>query len=160
MLKLMRNFYAGGAFLLAATLLASPCVYAQGASTTEGESCNNQAFLARQQAYGNGTATADSPVHICGTVIGVKKRVQHTRSGRHGYFYVLVAPHVSIRIVSGLERMNAPSWPWVRKGDSVDIVGRYYYDSARSQGVDWTHHGTGREWHTPGYIIVNGKKYQ
>ncbi|GBR04756.1 hypothetical protein AOE01nite_32720 [Acetobacter oeni] len=67
---------------------------------------------------------------------------------------------VSIRIVSDLDEMNAPDWPWVTKGDNAEVVGRYYYDAPRRQGVDWTHHGTGRSWEVPGYVSINGMKYQ
>ncbi|MFT8462462.1 hypothetical protein [Acetobacter persici] len=126
---------------------------------TVSATCDNQDFLSKQLAYENGGAKADTPVHICGKVIAVSPNAKRTRSGWHGYFYVAVSPSVSIRIVSGLDEMHAPAWPWVAKGDQVDVVGRYYYDSIRRQGVDWTHHGTGRSWHVPGYVTVNGTKY-
>jgi hypothetical protein len=40
------------------------------------------------------------------------------------------------------------------------VQGRYYYDSASSQGIDWTHHGTSRSWGSPGYVVVAGTEYQ
>lgn len=127
---------------------------------TVSPTCDNQDFLSKQLAFENGGARTDTPVHICGSVLAVSPKAQHTRSGWHGYFYLAVTPTVSIRIVSGLDEMQAPAWPWVNKGDQVEVVGRYYYDSIRRQGVDWTHHGTGRSWHVPGYVTVNGKRYE
>lgn len=55
--------------------------------------------------------------------------------------------------------MNALPWPWVQKGDNVEVVGRYYYDNPRRQGIDWTHKGTSHKWPYSGYVIVNGVKY-
>ena len=127
--------------------------------TSVSDTCNNQDFLAKQQAFENGGPKADAAVHICGTVLAFSKTARQTRSGRHGYFYITVAPNISIRIVTNLDEMHTPAWPWVAKGDHVEVVGRYYYDSARQQGVDWTHRGTGRSWAIPGYVIVNGAKY-
>lgn len=128
-------------------------------TATVPSSCDNQDFLSKQQAFESGGSKKDVPVHICGTVLAISPKAKKTRSGRHGYFYVTVAPNVSIRIVTNLDEMQTPAWPWVAKGDAVEVVGRYYYDSPRKQGVDWTHHGTGRSWDVPGYVIVNGKHY-
>ncbi len=127
--------------------------------TTVSAVCDNKDFLAKQQAFENGAPRTDAAVHICGTVLAFAKDAKKTRSGLHGYFYVTVAPNISIRIVTNLDEMHTPAWPWVAKGDQVDIVGRYYYDSPRQQGVDWTHRGTGRSWSIPGYVTVNGTKY-
>ncbi|WP_338332772.1 hypothetical protein [Acetobacter sp. LMG 32666] len=127
--------------------------------TSVSDTCDNQDFLAKQQAFENGGPKADAAVHICGTVLALSQTAKQTRSGRHGYFYITVAPNISIRIVTNLDEMHTPTWPWVAKGDQVEVVGRYYYDSARQQGVDWTHRGTGRSWGIPGYVIVNGTKY-
>ncbi|MBB2167392.1 DUF3465 domain-containing protein [Gluconacetobacter aggeris] len=124
-----------------------------------GPACDNRHFLAVQQAFEDGSLRGDQPVHVCGRVIAVSRQ-RRTRSGWHGYFYVDVGQGVSIRIVSDLDRMAAPAWPWVAKEDAVDVVGRYYYDNPRSQGIDWTHHGTGRTWGMPGYVAVNGARYQ
>lgn len=124
-----------------------------------GPSCDNGHFLAVQQQFEDGAQRGDQPVHVCGRVVAVS-RARHTRSGWHGYFYLDVGSGVSIRIVSDLDRMNAPAWPWVARGDMADVVGRYYYDNPRSQGIDWTHHGTGRNWAMPGYVTVNGNRYQ
>lgn len=143
------------------TLTALPySVAAQAEPTaTVPASCDNRDFLAKQFAFENGGSKADVPVHICGTVLAVSPKAKRTRSGWHGYFYVAVTPSISIRIVSGLDEMKAPNWPWVAKGDQVEVVGRYYYDSIRRQGIDWTHHGTGWSWPVPGYVTVNGHKY-
>lgn len=123
--------------------------------------CNNQGFLQAQQIFKNNSyfpSKADVPVHVCGKVIALSK-ARYTRSGEHGYFYLNIGSGVSIRIVSNLDEMNAPSWPWVHKGDYVEVVGRYYYDNPRRQGVDWTHKGTSRKWPHPGYVMVNNVKY-
>ncbi|OUI79182.1 hypothetical protein HK18_04640 [Commensalibacter intestini] len=123
--------------------------------------CNNQGFLQAQQIFKNNSyfpSKADVPVHVCGKVIALSK-ARYTRSGEHGYFYLNIGSGVSIRIVSNLDEMNAPSWPWVHKGDYVEVVGRYYYDNPRRQGVDWTHKGTSRKWPHSGYVMINGVKY-
>ena len=123
--------------------------------------CDNARFLADQQGLEqSGPTGIDLPEHLCGQVLAVSPRAKRTRSGWHGYFYLSVGQRVSIRIVSDLDQMNAPQWPWVSKGDQVEVQGRYYYDSLRRQGVDWTHHGTGRKWPWSGYVVVNGTRYQ
>lgn len=123
-------------------------------------SCDNKSFLQAQQNFENTKyhSKADIPVHICGTVIALSK-LHYTYSGKHGYFYLNIGSDVSIRIVSNLDEMHTPLWPWVKKGDYVEVSGRYYYDNPRRQGVDWTHKGTSRKWPYPGYVIVNGVKY-
>ena len=153
---LQAAFAAG--LLCAAVMGLAPVAHAQQTAALPAQ-CNNQDFMAKQQAFENGQPKADVPVHICGKVIALSPKAKRTRSGWHGYFYVAVAPNISIRIVSGLDEMHAPAWPWVNKGDQVEVVGRYYYDSYRRQGIDWTHHGTGRSWPIPGYVVVNGTKY-
>ena len=55
---------------------------------------------------------------------------------------------------------TSSGWPWVKTGDSVQVTGRYYYDSAQRQGIDWTHHGSSRKWPFPGSVTVNGTVYQ
>lgn len=125
------------------------------------ETCDNARFLADQQGLErSGPTRIDLPEHLCGQVLAISPRARRTRSGWHGYFYVSVGQGVSIRIVSDLDEMNAPQWPWVNKGDQVEVQGRYYYDSLRRQGVDWTHHGTSRKWRWSGYVVVNGTRYQ
>lgn len=140
---------------LALMTLTSTPMWARSVSSV----CDNSNFLSAQQDFENGEARGDVPVHICGHVVAVSEKAQHTRSGWHGYFYVDVGHGVSIRIVSNLDEISGSDWPWVRKGDLADVVGRYYYDSPRRQGIDWTHHGTSRKWDIPGYVIVNGKRF-
>ncbi|GBQ97798.1 hypothetical protein AA23498_3000 [Acetobacter nitrogenifigens DSM 23921 = NBRC 105050] len=154
-MRISRHSLATAAVALLLTATAIPAL-----AQTVSPNCDNSSFLADQQQFENGGDKADQPVHICGKVVAVSHRAKKTRSGWHGYFYMSVGGGVSIRIVSDLDRMNAPQWPWVNKGDNVEVVGRYYYDSPRSQGVDWTHHGTGSSWGLPGYVIVNGAKYE
>ncbi|MFB9871697.1 hypothetical protein ACFFLJ_10240 [Acetobacter farinalis] len=155
------------ALLLAGLASLTPPALSRGrhyetsdAPQTVSATCDNQDFISKQLAYENGGDKADTAVHICGRVLAVSPNAKRTRSGWHGYFYVAVTPTVSIRVVSGLDEMQAPAWPWVAKGDQVEVVGRYYFDSMRRQGIDWTHHGTGSSWHVPGYVAVNGTRYQ
>jgi len=121
--------------------------------------CDDAQFLQDQQAFQNGQITADQPEDVCGIVTAVLPE-KKTRSGHHGYFYVQVATGSVIEIVSDLDRMSAPKWPWVSVGDNVTVRGRYYYDNDASQGIDWTHHGTSSSWPQAGYVVVNGKEYQ
>jgi hypothetical protein len=121
--------------------------------------CNDAQFTQDQQQFANGTLRGDQEVDVCGTVTQVLAS-QTTRSGLHGYYYVQVAPGDTIEIVSDLDQMDAPAWPWVKVGDYSYVQGRYYYDSPLSQGVDWTHHGTSNSWPTAGYVVVNGTEYQ
>jgi len=115
--------------------------------------CNDQQFLNDQQAFADGTLSGDQEEDVCGTVTQVLPS-QYTRSGLHGYFYVQVAPGDAIEVVSNLDQMNAPAWPWVATGDYVYVQGRYYYDNGSSQGIDWTHQGTSSSWPYPGYVVV------
>jgi hypothetical protein len=121
--------------------------------------CNDARFLQDQQRFASGELSKDQPEDVCGVVTSVLPK-KNTRSGAHGYFYVQVASGTSIEIVSNLDEMNAPAWPWVEVGDYAYVRGRYYYDNASSQGIDWTHHGTSSSWPQAGYIVVNGTKYQ
>jgi hypothetical protein len=132
---------------------------ATGFTKTATYPCNNAQFLQDQQNFENGEISADQFVDICGVVTAVLP-AKHTRSGNHGYFYVQVAQGVTIEIVSDLDQMSAPKWPWVMVGDNTYVQGRYYYDNDSSQGVDWTHHGTSSSWPHAGYVVVNGTKYQ
>src|SRR5581483_2866337 len=131
------------------------------ASPTAGAyACNNQQFLTDQTNFANGTITADQLVDICGSVTQVLA-AKKTSSGNHGYFYVQMPSGYQIEIVSNLDAMaEAPSnqppatWPWVAVGDYVYVQGRYYYDSASSQGVDWTEDDTSSSWEHVGYVAV------
>ncbi|MCT6854971.1 MULTISPECIES: DUF3465 domain-containing protein [Bombella] len=116
----------------------------------------NQQFAHKQIPYGQ---HLDMPEHICGTVVHVY-RARQSRSGQHGYFLMSVAGGTPLRIVSNLDEMRAPAWPWVKVGDHVEVQGRYYYDGPSRQGLDWTHHGTSRQWPWPGFVSVNGQRYQ
>lgn len=147
----IRLLIVSGLFLLSGQIFAQQ-------PTTQ---CDNKHFLQVQQNYETSYGIyhkQDVPVHICGRVI-TTLYARHTRSGLHGYFYLNVGSGISIRIVNNLDEMNAPAWPWVKKGDYVEVVGRYYYDNPRRQGVDWTHKGRSRKWPYAGYVVVNGVKY-
>jgi hypothetical protein len=141
---------AGGAAVVA----AHPAVAQSGAYP-----CNNAQFLSDQSQFGNGSLQGDQEVDVCGTVTNVLSE-KDTRSGLHGYYDLQIAPGNTIEIVCDLGEMNAPAWPWVKIGDYSYVQGRYYYDSASRQGIDWTHHGTSRLWPNAGYVVVAGTQYQ
>jgi hypothetical protein len=153
--------------LLAATLASGASVqaqdnYASGIFTQAKATtypCDDAQFLQDQQAFEDGQITADQLENVCGIVTAVLPE-KKTTSGHHGYFYVQVASGVVIEIVSDLDQMDAPKWPWVAVGDTTYVRGRYYYDNMDSQGIDWTHHGTSSSWPYAGYVVVNGTKYQ
>ena len=122
--------------------------------------CNNQQFLTDQSNFANGTITADQFVDICGSVTQVLP-AKKTTSGNHGYFYVQMPSGYQIEIVSNLDAMaqaptNRPptTWPWVAVNQYVYVQGRYYYDNASSQGVDWTEDDTSGSWPHVGYVAV------
>jgi len=121
--------------------------------------CDDAQFQKDQQQFASGALQGDQEVDVCGTVTNVRA-ARDTRSGLHGYYDLQVAPGDTIEIVCDLGEMDAPAWPWVRVGDYSYVQGRYYYDSAYSQGIDWTHHGTSRSWSSPGYVVVAGTEYQ
>jgi hypothetical protein len=153
--------------LLGATMMIGTAAHAQDNSGTGAFSqpaaktfpCSDAKFLQDQQSFENGSITADQPEDVCGTVTAVLP-AKKTESGNHGYFYVQVASGITIEIVSDLDQMNAPKWPWVAVGDSAYVQGRYYYDNSDSQGIDWTHHGTSSSWPQAGYVVINGTEYQ
>jgi hypothetical protein len=122
--------------------------------------CNNGQFATDQSEFAAGTITADQPVDICGSVTKVLAEKQ-SRSGEHGYFYVEMPSGYQIEIVSNLDAMAEAStdrppstWPWVAVGNYVYVQGRYYYDNASSQGVDWTEDDTDSSWSHLGYVAV------
>lgn len=122
--------------------------------------CNNTQFLTDQSEFAAGTISADQFVDVCGSVTSVLPE-KHTTSGNHGYFYVEMPSGYDIEIVSNLDAMTTdpPTWPWVAVGDYVYVQGRYYYDSASSQGIDWTENDTSQSWPHVGYVVVNGNLY-
>ena len=134
---------------------AAPRVAASGGSYP----CDDAQFLADRQKFSSGTLQGDQEVDVCGVVTRVLPE-RDTRSGSHGYYYVQVAPGVTIEVVSDLGEMDAPAWPWVKVGDYSYVQGRYYYDSADRQGIDWTHHGASRSWPSAGYVVISGVEYK
>ncbi len=134
-----------------------------GPTPTPGPSaypCDNQQFLTDQSNFANGSITADQFVDICGAVTQVLP-AKKTTSGNHGYFYIQMPSGYQIEIVSNLDAMaeaptNKPptTWPWVSVGQYTYVQGRYYYDSASSQGVDWTEDDTSGSWPHVGYVAV------
>ena len=127
-------------------VLAAGCGSGGGATSPQ---CDNAAFAAYR-------ADADAPheVTVCGRVM----RVLHarTRSGPHEYLDLSVPGTIPVRvIVNENEEGVIPAHP----GSTVVARGRYFNDGDRD-GIDWVHHGAGRSWPYPGYVIVDGQRYQ
>ncbi|WP_369692607.1 hypothetical protein [Aristophania vespae] len=130
-------------------------------------SCDNAQFQQDRQSYMQRYKHSsvsygrhiELPEHVCGKVVRVF-RARKSRSGWHGYFLLSVGEGKPLRIVSNLDEMNAPQWPWVKEGDEIETRGRFYFDSPRRQGLDWTHHGTSRKWPWGGFVNVNGEHYE
>ena len=121
--------------------------------------CNDSGFVQDQSEFGAGTLKGDQLVDVCGNVTSVLAE-QDTASGHHGYFYVAMPNGYDIEIVSNLDAMAEAStdqppatWPWVAVGNYVYVQGRYYYDNASSQGIDWTEDDTG-SWPYVGWVAV------
>jgi hypothetical protein len=158
-----RHGHAGGAAAVAGgSALAGGAAVAAAQPAPVGSDaypCDNAKFLSDQSQFGNGALQGDQEVDVCGTVTNVLSE-KDTRSGLHGYYDLQIAPGNTIEIVCALGEMNAPAWPWVKAGDYSYVQGRYYYDSAARQGIDWTHHGTSRSWPNAGYVVVAGTRYE
>jgi hypothetical protein len=138
---------------------ATPTVAPTPTPTASAAPCNNAQFLTDQSEFGSGSLSGDQLVDICGAVTQVLPS-KTTSSGTHGYFYVQVASGDTIEIVSNLDAMAEAStdqppstWPWVSVGQYVYVQGRYYYDNASSQGIDWTEDDTG-SWPYVGWVYV------
>ena len=124
--------------------------------------CDDQKFLTDQRNFASGatSATQDQLEDVCGSVTQVLP-AKTTRSGRHGFFYVAMPSGYQIEIVANLDAMaqaptNQPpsAWPWVVVNAYVYVQGRYYYDNANSQGIDWTEDDTSNSWPNIGYVAV------
>jgi hypothetical protein len=81
---------------------------------------------------------------------------RHTRSGEHRLFYVIVPGSGPIEIDANLDVMGDVP---IRGGETVVVRGEYYYDQNGREGVHWTHH-TDRGSHPPGYLILDGTRYE
>ncbi len=138
---------------------STPTATPTAVATTAAFPCNNAQFNSDQAAFAAGTITADQPEDICGAVTQVLA-AKKTSSGDHGYFYVELPSGYQIEIVSNLDAMaqastdQPPAWPWVAVNQYVYVQGRYYYDSASSQGIDWTEDDTSSSWSHIGYVAV------
>ena len=137
----MRRALAAAALLA----LAGGC---GGGGTSSGD-CANAAFIAYRQ-----NADAPHEVTVCGSVM----RVSHarTRSGRHEYLDLQVSGTIPVRVIVNEDEEGPVS---AHSGSSVLAHGRYFNDGDRD-GIDWTHHGAGRSWPYPGYLVVDGQRYQ
>ncbi len=142
------------------TRTPTPTPVPTGTPTGTPYACNDQQFLTDQSNFANGSITGDQFVDICGAVTQVLP-AKKTTSGNHGYFYIQMPSGYQIEIVSNLDAMaqaptNQPpsTWPWVAVGQYTYVQGRYYYDSASSQGVDWTEDDTSSSWPHVGYVAV------
>lgn len=112
--------------------------------------CNNAGFLATQHAHAD-----RAEVTLCGTVVRVRA-IRVTRSGAHRYFFVDIGHDDRIEIDANTDLMG--DFP-VHDGDLATVRGEYYYDPNGREGVHWTHRTT-RGSNPPGYVIVNGTRYQ
>jgi hypothetical protein len=148
-----------GAGAGAGTSVAAVNAAASGRPSAGAWPCDDAQFAQDQQQFASGSLHGDQEVDVCGTVTKVF-RSRTTYSGLHGYYDLQVAAGDVIEIVCDLGQMDAPAWPWVKAGDYSYVQGRYYYDDASSQGIDWTHHGTSGSWPTAGYVVINGTEYQ
>jgi hypothetical protein len=115
-----------------------------------GSDCDLSGFLAVQHAHAN-----RAEVTLCGTVERVRPP-RRTRSGVHQTFLVDVGHNDRIEIDANLDMLGPIP---LRNGEPVVVHGAYYYDPDGREGVDWTHH-TDRGPHPPGYLILDGTKYQ
>jgi hypothetical protein len=121
--------------------------------------CDDAQFATDQSEFAAGSITGDQLVDVCGTVARVLA-ARETRSGDHGYFFVTLPSGSQIEVVSNLDAMahaasdTPPSWPWVATGNYVYVQGRYYYDNASRQGIDWTEDDTSNSWPHIGYVYV------
>lgn len=163
-MRFIRAVLSIGIGVVASASIASA---APSGTATMPAQCDNAHFLSDQNGFADQFARhrtaygqhSDVPEHVCGTVTRVF-RARKSRSGWHGYFLMKVGSGDPIRVVSNLDEMHAPAWPWVKSTDQVEVQGRYYYDGPRRQGLDWTHHGTSRSWPWEGFVTVNGQRYQ
>jgi hypothetical protein len=119
------------------------------ASGGDAGACNLAGFLAVQHAHVN-----HAEVTLCGTVARVREP-RRSRSGVHRVFYVDVGGGDWIAIDANLDEMG--NFP-IRPGETTTIRGEYYYDDDGREGVHWTHH-TDRGSHPPGFVILNGTRY-
>ena len=97
-------------------------------------------------------------VTICGIVLRVEPGPRTSR-GAQKYLAVRVPgadPLLPIRVtVNEQTKRSVPA----RAGDPIIVHGRYFNDGARD-GIDATHHATSQDWPHPGYIVLNGQRYE
>ncbi len=139
-----------GRFVLPVQQVARAATILAGDAPARPAACDDAGFLriaaARPAGY--------TEVTVCGTVTRVLRR-RTTRSGTHAYFFVQVdAAGDAIEIVTNVDETGSFA---VRPGQYATVRGRYYYDSPRSQGIDWTHRSDpGASWPYPGYVQLDG----
>jgi hypothetical protein len=143
-----------------ATPSSSPTTSPTSSPTSAPYACNDPGFLTDQSEFAGGKISADQFVNVCGIVTQVLPK-KTTSSGTHGYFYVQIPNGGTIEIVSNLDAMaQAPNdkppstWPWVAVGNYAYVQGRFYYDNASSQGIDWTEDDTSNSWPHVGFVVV------
>lgn len=137
------------ALIVLALLVASVVAGCSSAQSDSGP-CNLSGFLATQHAHAD-----RSEVTLCGTAERVRT-IRVTRSGAHRVFSVNVGHANSIEVDANIDVMGR--FP-IHTGDNVTVRGEYYYDPGGREGVHWTHHATSGR-HAPGFIDVNGHRYQ
>jgi hypothetical protein len=134
--------------MLAATLGA--CTGSPAATSASTEPCDNSGFLATEHAHAN-----HAEVTFCGTVTRVRE-LRRTRSGVHRIFTVDIDGGVRIEIDANVDEMG--DFP-IHPGEAATIRGEYYYDDDGREGVHWTHH-TDHGPHPPGFVILDGTRYE
>jgi hypothetical protein len=79
-----------------------------------------------------------------------------SRSGRHLAFDVTLPGGDDVWVDANLDVLGRLP---VRRGQHATVRGEYFFDRDRVDGIHWTHH-TARGPHPPGYVILDGVKYQ
>lgn len=119
-------------------------------ATTASADCNDQYFEEVRDRGASGTE-----VTICGRVRRV--RPPHvSRSGRHLPFDVVLPNGDDVWIDANLDVLGALP---VRPGEHATVRGEYFYDGPRRDGIHWTHRTTHGP-HPPGFVILDGVRYQ
>jgi len=138
-------------FMLAFALAACQHRAGEGEASHAAAACDNSALL-----RAHSTHATNVEVTICGPVTRVLPE-RRTRSGRHEYFYVEVAPRDDVEIIANVDVMGDVP---VHTGEQARVRGRYFHDPNGREGIDWTHHATpGSRWPS-GYITLDGATYR
>ena len=141
--------------LIVAVLLAVAFTGCTGSTRTTAASsasaeCNDAYFEEVRDRGASGTE-----VTVCGRV-GRVRPPRVSRSGRHLPFDVVLPNGDDVWIDANLDVLGALP---VRPGEQATVRGEYFYDGPRRDGIHWTHRTTHGP-HPPGFVILNGVRYQ